>query len=100
LEAEGSGEASSDTGVGRSGVFMVVGMRFHNLGKAGQRMVGFPMVFHKVHGGGMWGGEGMWVSLFLCVPCCLVVVPLVPEVVFLVMVMLPPTMGLVGYMIG
>jgi hypothetical protein len=96
LEEEGSGEAGSATGVGSSGVLMGFGMRFHNSGKAGKRLVGCPMVLHKAHGGGMWGGEGREGSLFLCVPHWLVVVPPIPEVVCPVVVMLPPTVGLVG----
>jgi hypothetical protein len=51
-------EASLVTGVDSSGVLMGFRMRFHNSGKARKRLVGFPMVLHNVHGGGMWGGEG------------------------------------------
>ena len=96
LEEEGSCEDGSVTRVGCSGVFMGVGMRFHNLGKVGQRLVGCPMVLHKVHGGGMRCGQGMEGSLFLHVPRWLVAVPPVPEVVCPIVVLLPQTMALVA----
>jgi hypothetical protein len=58
LEEEGSEEAGRETCVGSSSVLIGFGMRFYNLGKAGQRLVECPMVLHNAHGGGMWGGEG------------------------------------------
>jgi hypothetical protein len=57
LEEEGSGEASGVTGVGSRDTLMCFGMRFCNLGKVGQRLVGCPTMLHNAHGGGMHGGE-------------------------------------------
>jgi hypothetical protein len=65
------------TSVGNNGSIMSLKMRFCNLGKERQILVGCPTLVHNVYGGGMCGGEGRLGSFLFHVPRWLVVFPLV-----------------------
>ena len=58
------------TSVGSNCVIVGSGIRFHNLGKVGQRLVGCLMVVKISHGYGNQGGEGR-VGYFLFLFTCL-----------------------------
>jgi hypothetical protein len=59
LDEEGFVVTSVATGVGSNGVVLGSGIRFHNLGKVGQRLVGCPMVVKSSHGYGNEVGKGV-----------------------------------------